>query len=394
VTIGLAGYIATIQQIKQVTGSNWIGANISNRNPFTDRYASRLPPVIDWFLCEDTLKYSTSVDWWGGLALRPGWIYPAIAARGALSALFAHHGNYSASGNNTRETWEYRAKHLLAYYYMVNIPNKTSIVFWNHSFYYNSRNTDTSIYWKAGVPKNYAYQPTRMLQVDIGVPANTIPEGKQPMHLQWYGLTGGMSKIGDTTSTQLTLPDGSVVPTIPTYIYILHQIGSRTGTGQNGLRIPYDAVYARNYTKGLVLMRLKYVYSGISDTTYQNDAVTVPLPGTYRVVNYDGSLGPPVTEVSIRGGEGIILVAASQTNAPSVQLSMSVDKQNPKPLDVVTVTITAANTGNAEARNVEIRVPLSNATYERGSLTPPGLEVDSSNPSELTIRVAVPRCWR
>jgi uncharacterized repeat protein (TIGR01451 family) len=196
-----------------------------------------------------------------------------------------------------------------------------------------------------------------------------------------------MYRIGDTTSTQLILANGTVVPTIPTYIYILQQIDSRNGGGQNGLRIPYDAVYARNYTKGLVLMRLKYVYSGISDTTYENNAVTVPLPGTYRVVNYDGSLGPPVTEVSIRGGEGIILVAASQTNAPSVQLSMSVDKQNPKPLDVVTVTITAANTGNGEARNVEIRVPLSNATYEQGSLTPPGLEVDSSNPSELTIRV-------
>ena len=385
-----SSYIATIQQIKQVTGSNWIGANISNSNPFTDRYASRLPPVLDWFLCEDTLKYSTSVDWWGGLALRPAWIYPAIAARGALSALFAHHGNYSAEGRNTRETWEYRTKHLLAYYYMVNIPGKTSITLWNHSYYYGSDNTHTGIFWKAGVPKNYAYQPTRMLQVDIGIPANTIPEGKQPMHLQWYPLSGsGMYKIGDTASTQLTLPNGSVVPTIPTYIYILQQIDSRTGTGQNGLRIPYDAVYARNYTKGLVLMRLKYIYSGISDSTYQNTPVTVQLPGTYRVVNYDGTLGPPVTEVAIRGGEGIILVAASQTNAPSVQLSMNVDKHNPKPLDVVTVTITATNTGNAEARNVRVTHDIpQGATYVRGSLKLNGNALpDPTDPRKIDMTV-------
>ena len=279
------------------------------------------------------------MDWWGGLALRPGWIYPAIAARGSLSALFAHHRNYSAEGRNTRETWEYRTKHLLAYYYMVNIPGKTSITFWNHSYNYGSDNTTANIYWKAGVPKNYAYLPKRMLQVDIGVPANAIPEGKQPMHLQWYPISGStMYKIGDTASTQLTLPNGTEVPTIPTYIYILQQIDSRNGTGQNGLRIPYDAVYARNYTKGLVLMRLKYIYSGISDSIYENTPVTVQLPGTYRVVNYDGTLGPPVTEVSIRGGEGIILASASQTTAPNVQLSISADKQNPKPLDAVSYT--------------------------------------------------------
>ena len=387
-----SGYIATIQTLKQVTGSNWIGANIANSNPFTDRYASRLPPVLDWFLCEDTIKYSTSVDWWGGLALRPGWIYPAIAARGALSFLFAHHGTYYASGNNTRETWEERTKHMLAYFYMVNIPNKTAILFWNYSYTYGSKNTDaTYTYWKAGVPKNYAYQPTRMLQVDIGVPANTIPEGKQPMDLQWYPISGDtMWKIGDTTSTQLTLPNGTVVPTIPTYIYILQQIDSRNGIGQNGLRIPFDAVYARNYTKGLVLMRLKHIYSGISDSTYENTPVTVQLPGTYRVVNYDGTLGPPVTEVSIRGGEGMILVSASQTSTPNVQLTMSVDKQNPKPLDVVTVTITATNTGTAEARNVRVTHDIpQGATYVQGSLKLNGNTLP--DPTDTTkIDVTVP----
>jgi uncharacterized repeat protein (TIGR01451 family) len=148
-------------------------------------------------------------------------------------------------------------------------------------------------------------------------------------------------------------------------------------------------VYARNYTKGLVLMRLKYIYSGISDSTYQYTPVTVQLPGTYRVVNYDGTLGPPVTEVAIRGGEGIILVAASQTNAPSVQLSMNVDKHNPKPLDVVTVTITATNTGNAEARNVRVTHDIpQGATYVRGSLKLNGNALpDPTDPRKIDMTV-------
>jgi len=371
------GYIETIRLLKQVSGSNWIGGNISNRNPFVDYYTSRVVEVFDWFDCEDTLKYQTRVNSWGGLMLRPGWIYPAINALGKRVLLYFHHRNYNSLGINNRETWEYNAIYGLAYYYMVNVPNLSYVVFWNHSFWYNSQNTTTSLYWKAGVPKNYAYQPTRMMAVDIGVPANTIPEGKRPMHLQW-DVGPYMYKIGDTTSTQVVVPTDSgeekVLPIVPTYIYILKQVtdlNSRTYTGQWGLQVPADAVYARNYTKGLILMRLMHAYAGIPSTTYENHVTTVDLPGTYRVLRYDGTLGPPVTQVSIRGGEAMILVATEEVPSPqpSVQITIAADKTNPKPLDVVTVTITATNTGDGEARNVRITHDIpQGATFVRGSL--------------------------
>ncbi|MEJ5250299.1 MAG: hypothetical protein WHX60_00295 [Armatimonadota bacterium] len=362
------GYLQTIRHVKRITGTQWLGANISNRNPFTDTYAKRFMGELDWYLCEDVLKLSDYVDWWGGLMRRPGWIYPAIAKSGGRSFLFAHHANYQASGINTRETWERNTVTLLAYYYMVNIPDSTYILFWNHSYWYGSQNTDTNIYWKAGVPKNIAYQPTRVLKVDIGLPENSIPEGKRPMDLTWYGLTGGdFFKIGDSTSTELRLPDGTVVPTTPTYIYILHVIDPRVRR-EGGVEVPYDAVYARNYTKGLILYRLAHMYSGIQN--YSQSRVSVPLPGTYRVLNFDGTLGPPVNQVEMYGGQGLILVKDDgMAESPQIEINVQTDKANPQPLDVVTVIVTVQNKGAQEAHNVRVRHNIpSEATYVRGSL--------------------------
>jgi len=363
-----SAYLETIRKLKEITGSNWIGVNIANVNPFTgDRYALRLFDLIDWIIAEDTLKYSTIVDWWGGLALRPGWIYPAVSAYNKLSLIFAHHYNYRYYGINTKETWEYRTKHLLAYYYMINIPGKTAIKFWNHSHWYGSNNTDLFTFWKEGVPKNYAYQPTKMLKVDIGVPANNIPKGKRPMDLQWYPLSGYiMVKIGDTTSNQLILPNGKIISTTPTHIYILKQINPRNAVGQNGLLIPYDAVYAREYTKGLILMRLKYIYSGISDSVYENSSEIVELPGVYRVLNYDGTLGPPITQVSIKGGEGIILVKADQVAQIQPKISITIDKTNPKINQPTKLNIQIANREGISS--LERILNLENRLITKGSI--------------------------
>ena len=359
------GYIANIQRLKQVTGSSWVGGNAANENLHTSYYASRLVGVLDWFLCEDTLKYSPNVDWWGGLMLRPGWIYPAIAARGSFSMLYAHHDNYSAYGINTRETWEYRTKHLLAFFYMINVPDKMSLRIWNHSFWYDNFNTTASDYWKPGVPKTYAYHPWRLLKVDIGVPENTIPEGKQPMHLKSPIMEGySRRKIGDSTLTQLALPDGKVIPTIPTYIYVLRQIGSGSYRDSDGLWIPHDAVYARNYTKGLVLLRLKYEYAIIPN--YENSSEIVELPGVYRVLNYDGTLGPPITQVSIKGGEGIILVKADQVAQIQPKISITIDKTNPKINQPTKLNIQIANREGISS--LERILNLENRLITKGSI--------------------------
>ena len=45
-------------------------------------------------------------------------------------------------------------------------------------------------------------------------------------------------------------------------------------------------------------------------TTADNTATAVQLGGTYRVVNSTGTLGQFVTSVTLRNGEGAILVKA------------------------------------------------------------------------------------
>ena len=49
-----------------------------------------------------------------------------------------------------------------------------------------------------------------------------------------------------------------------------------------------------------------YTAGSIEDST----ATTHTLPGSYTPVNYDGTLGSAVTSVSLRNGEGAILLPA------------------------------------------------------------------------------------
>ncbi|MCS7201057.1 MAG: hypothetical protein NZ822_02845, partial [Patescibacteria group bacterium] len=172
----LDGYKNLLRKLKEITGSRWIGGNIANSNPFSNRYLIHLNEVMDWYTCEDTLHNGWAVNGWGGLGLRPGWIYPALAAKGIPHALSAH-VRHIPSDRNTREMWERRLTELLSLYYLVQIPGKTAVEFWNSSFWYGSGNTvyrninptGRDGFWKAGVPRNYAYRPHGLLIRDIGI---------------------------------------------------------------------------------------------------------------------------------------------------------------------------------------------------------------------------------
>lgn len=95
-------------------------------------------------------------------------------------------------------------------------------------------------------------------------------------------------------------------------------IGTPTGTMQTvatgadpaNTALTYK-VFGRTYSDGLVLYKpLSYKQGvgsgGLSDAT----ATPVALNGNYRVVNADGSLGPVVNSITLRNGEGAILVKA------------------------------------------------------------------------------------
>lgn len=81
-----------------------------------------------------------------------------------------------------------------------------------------------------------------------------------------------------------------------------------TGNDPADPRLTYR-IYARDYTKALVLFKpLSYSLGVGSGTLDDNTATTHPLGGTYRRLQADGTLGPPITSITLRNGEGAILL--------------------------------------------------------------------------------------
>jgi hypothetical protein len=77
-------------------------------------------------------------------------------------------------------------------------------------------------------------------------------------------------------------------------------------------------VYARSYGNALVLYKpLSYAH-GVSGTLADSSATVHALGGSYQVLQADGTLGPVVTSITLRNGEGAILVKVTQPpTAPS-----------------------------------------------------------------------------
>lgn len=83
-----------------------------------------------------------------------------------------------------------------------------------------------------------------------------------------------------------------------------------TGTDPANAALTYQ-VLARDYTNGLVLYKpLSYALGAGEGTIGNNTVTTHQLGGQYRQVNADGSLGPVVTAVALRNGEGAVFIKA------------------------------------------------------------------------------------
>jgi hypothetical protein len=81
-----------------------------------------------------------------------------------------------------------------------------------------------------------------------------------------------------------------------------------SGTDPANSALTYQ-VLARDYSNALVLYKPLSYATGVGEgTTANNTATTVQLGGTYRIVNSSGTLGTFVTSVTLRNGEGVILV--------------------------------------------------------------------------------------
>jgi hypothetical protein len=69
-------------------------------------------------------------------------------------------------------------------------------------------------------------------------------------------------------------------------------------------------VYGRRFGQALVLYKPLSYASGVSGTLADTTATTHTLGGTYYPLHADGTLGPAVTRITLRNGEGAILIKA------------------------------------------------------------------------------------
>ncbi|CAN5560789.1 hypothetical protein BH11PLA2_BH11PLA2_04460 [soil metagenome] len=83
-----------------------------------------------------------------------------------------------------------------------------------------------------------------------------------------------------------------------------------SGADPQNLKLRYN-VYSREYDNALVLFKpLSYQLGQGTGTTANATANTHQLNGNYRVLNADGTLGAVVTSITMRNGEGAVLMKA------------------------------------------------------------------------------------
>jgi hypothetical protein len=99
-------------------------------------------------------------------------------------------------------------------------------------------------------------------------------------------------------------------------------------------------IYQRSFANALVLYKPLSYGSGVTGTTADNTATTEALDGTYYPLEANGTLGAPITSITLRNGEGAILIKASAVPTSLVISSSSASTTAGAALQV---TVTAVN---------------------------------------------------
>ncbi|WP_315902095.1 hypothetical protein [Photobacterium rosenbergii] len=276
----LAGFL---QQVKSLTGTQWLAANISELNLW--HYAPwppELREVIDVWLREHYLTPAIGLN-----RLQRYWDNFALASQQDKSLIMAStKGGRSQLSPSSLLAWQTDIETGLALYYLFNIPGQTYYHSWNQSYRYGSGHTDTDNWAQPGIAKNMAYQPTKMLAIELGTPEPAPGDAERVVF-------DNKGKEADSADTAI---DG--IPLEPSGWYWLQRSG---WFGD----FPEQGVIARRYSKGLAL------YRGTRDRNnpafFAIKPIEVSLDGLYQQVNFDGSLGPHVNTVTLAGYQGVIL---------------------------------------------------------------------------------------
>ncbi|MEZ8740196.1 hypothetical protein L4D00_03105 [Photobacterium swingsii] len=278
---------AFLKLVKAQTQTHWLAANISDLNLWHyDGWPRELRDVVDVWLREHYLTPAMGLD-----RLYRYWDNFALAKLGDKSLIMVSvKSGRSQVAPLLPAAWHQDIETGLALYYLFNIPQQTYYHSWNAGFYYGSGNTDEKNWYRQGVPKNWVYQPSAMLEVDIGQPA-LVPKGYRVVY--WRNKTKDIDIKAKTSTTMLG--DTGVVPANWFWLY-------RSGWGSN---FPRHGVIARQYSKGLVVYRA--MNEPNNPAFMQTEPLRVSLPGDYRRVMPNGTLGEPMRYIELGGYEGAVL---------------------------------------------------------------------------------------
>jgi uncharacterized repeat protein (TIGR01451 family) len=225
-------------------------------------------------------------------------------------------------------------------------------------------------YWHAY--RGSGYWPTvannekmwsRSLEVDIGVPTDSVPGG----------------------ATALT----------PWGVWVFAEGADPGHPDYPDITKSRYKVYAREYTNGLVLLKPKSGTDSGRSTFADNTATTHDLGGWYQPVHDDGTLGEPTTSVTLRNGEAAIFVGGQPTAALQATPGAAM------PGSDVTYVATCTNPFPDPITNVKVQGGIpAGTTYLDGSahlvvggtaVSPltPQFAPDPDDPSEFVIWVIV-----
>ena len=242
--------------------------------------------------------YSGIAKLWDSSAL-------AYASQSVIFQATTRFGRVQFFGNS-EQNWRQDQYSTLAIYYLNHHSQHSYFNQWNSGYVYGSDNTTEDNFWKSGVPKNVAYQPSSLLAVDLGEPRNIVPDGYEAISLMLSTRTpepADYTIVGDSSMSEVVhadLPKGRTRLS-PTYIYFLYQSERSVVAGG-----PEDMVLAREFSNGRVLYRTDF--HGKNVNFYEAVKLTVTLDVPMKPVDANGNVGEYVSEIEIGGYEGLFLL--------------------------------------------------------------------------------------
>ncbi|PML47508.1 hypothetical protein BCT35_19255 [Vibrio lentus] len=294
-----------LKSLASLNSDALIALNIGTANLFGRNGQSHLVEAGSLYFREHYLFPSTGFSGYSGISKLWDNSALAYADQSVIFQATTRFGRVQFFGSS-EQNWKQDQYSALAIYYLNHHAQHSYFNQWNNGYVYGSDNTTQDNFWKSGVPKNVAYQPSSLLAVDLGEPNARIPDGFNAIPLMMSTSTPELADytiVGDSSMNEVVhadLPNG-LTHLSPTHTYFLYQ--SARSVVASG---PEDMVLAREFRNGRVLYRTDF--HGKNMSFYEMPKLTITLDVPMKPVDENGNIGEYVTEIQIGGYEGLFLL--------------------------------------------------------------------------------------